>query len=319
MNRVIANRASAILYNWLITNQIVCKVILPANICESVPAAYMKAGCDLIFCDIELESYCMSVNEIMSNINKNDKVVLHFNHTYGYIDLQQRIFLLDLKEEYPNILIVEDCCLCIPWLNPDKFDEGMDMVLFSTGNTKVANIGYGGYAFIGDTWEYRTQITEYSENDLLGFEKHVKECHSKYGTRMREEVFLANWIEENIGDTETVFFNKVKRQIGDSLSHKKVLNEIYCGLPGSMKNEYSVWRYNLLLQNASFCKKVLFDNGLYCSSHYMSLGNGYWSNKKTPNCDYVYEHVINLFNDFCYTEEQAYETKRILMQIAIPI
>ena len=45
MYTVIGKRASSILYSWLTSNQIQREVIIPANICESVPATYLKAGC----------------------------------------------------------------------------------------------------------------------------------------------------------------------------------------------------------------------------------------------------------------------------------
>ncbi len=50
-------RACGILYNFLKSNSISGKVLMPANICETVPATYLKAGLDIEFFDISNKDF----------------------------------------------------------------------------------------------------------------------------------------------------------------------------------------------------------------------------------------------------------------------
>ncbi len=318
MYTVIGKRASSILYSWLTSNQIQREVIIPANICESVPATYLKAGCSISFCDID-HAFCLPWDVLLALAKEKENIIIHFNHAYGFLTEKQRLMLYRLKQEYPGIIIVEDCCLCIPELKYSSLCEDLDMVLFSTGNTKVADIGFGGYGYIHEKWSYKTAEEVFRQKDKDAFEVHVKESHIKENQKANMDIFFSHWLDcDSDCDLEN-YFALVQSQLQKVLLHKQKLNNIYAKIPGSLSNEYNTWRYNVFLENADYCKQVLFANGLYCSNHYMSLCNGYWSNDVTPYCNYVYKHILNLFNDFCYTEEQAIKTEEILSKIAVGI
>lgn len=314
MNRVIGNRASSVLYNILISNKIKGKALIPANICESVPATYMKAGLEIELYDISLSDFRADEEEII-NIIKNDNIsVLHYNHTYGLICKYDDIFISNIRRAFPDLFIVDDRCLAFP--ETEIYDQAADLVLFSTGKTKCVNIGWGGFGFISNRIRYCDSFkSTFFDKDLIQFERHMKECH-EIKQPVNKSIIMSDWL--NFDYNPNNYFEKVLEVQERSVKHKKKINDIYLSVPGSLPIEFCSWRYQLLLKNSKECSIELFKNNLYCSSHYMSLGNGYYKNKKTPVSDYLETHILNLFNDFSYTKEQAEKTVAILNKIAVP-
>ena len=255
MRMVIGFRASSIMYSWLVSNEIKGTVLLPANICETVPAVYVKAGLKIKLCDIDKETYDISEEIIRKKLSAEIKV-LHFNHTYGRKNVEQDTLICKIKNEYPNILIVEDRCLCEPDLSVPK--TVADIVIYSTGNTKVVNIGKGGFAYIGEKWNYIEQNEPFSDKADAEFDKHIKECHSNIRP-VDWKIMKAEWIKFDLGMSQDEYMDELNKELPRSIKHKKIINEIYSGLNGSLEDDYNIWRYQLLLKNAIECKKALFE------------------------------------------------------------
>ena len=315
MRLVTGFRASSVLYSWLICNHIEGTVILPANICETVPATYLKSGLKIKLCDIDKRNFDIS-EEIIKNTLNEDVKIIHFNHTYGRKDKDQDVLINNIKKEYPQIIIVDDRCLCEPDL--DYKGTSADMILYSTGHTKVVNIGKGGFAYISDKWDYIEQVEQYSNKADMMFDKHIKECH-KIIRSVDLNIMKSQWINFDLGMSTDEYINKLHDALPKAIEHKRIINEIYSELECSLGDNYNIWRFQLFLNNPIECRYALFRNGLFCNNHFMSLGNGYFSDVTTENCNYLYTHILNLFNDFCYTEEQAEKTVRILKDIMIPL
>lgn len=312
MKIVTGARASTVLYNWLLSNNIKTKVLIPCNICESVPATYMKAGCEVQFCDISKTDWGMDFESAKTIINEKKIGLLHYNHTYGCISNNDVLFISEIKKQFPNILIVDDKCLSIPALSNT---ENCDLTMYSTGYSKYLYINGGGYSCMSEKYNYRNYITKFLPECEENFDKHIKSCHANHAP-VDKNIMLSDWIPFEFSDGD--YFERMFAQKEKTDAHKKMINEVYSVIPGSLPMEYNNWRYNLLLENAEECRKELFENGLFCSYHYMSLGNGYFSSEKTPNADYLEKHVINLFNDFCYTREQAEKTAELLKNKVVP-
>ncbi|MBS6835635.1 MAG: DegT/DnrJ/EryC1/StrS family aminotransferase [[Eubacterium] rectale] len=316
MIKVTGSRASSILYNWLVCNRIQGAVIIPANICETVPAAYYKAGLQVFFCDIEPDTFQPQKREIENLIAQFEgKCVLHYNHTYGASLVNDKHFITKIKKDYPNVIIVDDQCLCVPdqW----QVKTEADLSLYSTGKTKVVDLNFGGFAFMPDKWTYQPTVINYNPKCFELFEEHIKECH-RNNQKVSKEILVSDWIENETKVQEN-YFEQIRRKLKESLEHKKQINSIYSTLQGSMGMEYQNWRYNILVENQAECLKALFDNNLFASFHYKSLGEGYFEDTKTPICNWLENHVINLFNDFHYSESQASKTVEILKRVSIPV
>lgn len=306
-------RACGVLYNILKANEIKGKVLMPANICETVPATYTKAGIECIFCDISEKDWQIDKKQALGYIRDNNITVLHYNHTYGYICHEDDEFIKMVKKNFDNIFIVDDRCLCFPEV--DKVNNDADLVLFSTGKLKCVDMGTGGIGVIADECDYDVFFMEYSEDDEVKFENHMKQCR-KNNSHVDKDILLTNWLNTEELNIE---YSEIRDMMRKAKEHKSKLNDVYSELPGCMQEDYCKWRYQLLLYNASECREALFQAGLFCSSHYKSLGNGFFTEKRMPVCEYLEKHIVNLFNDFYYTLDQAQKTKQILDKLANPV
>lgn len=316
-----SNRASAVLYNWLLSNKIKGKVLMAANICETVPATYYKCGIDVSFCDIEEETLSPNKDEILKLLNVNNDVnILHYNHTYGAELTADDDFLNYIHHNFSNLIIIEDKCLSIPDVRTPINKKNVDLILYSTGHTKVINLGYGGYGITKEKWKYCDFSTKYNSVYETDFDNHIKYCHANE-SKVNKEIITSNWINTDSSLLPKNYLLNIEEAIPTHLCHKDKINSIYNKYLKriSLGDLYNNWRYNIVVKNQKECLSALFANGLYASNHYKSLGSGYFLDLEFPNCDYIYNHVINLFNDFCYTIEQAERTAKLLYSLAKPL
>lgn len=189
-------------------------------------------------------------------------------HAYGIEDRFDIEFSI-LRTINPKIVIVDDKCLCIPKLV--DLSSAADLVLYSTGGKKQVDLGRGGIGYVADGWNYEDVPVE--ENCILS---------------------NAQWSL----DIETI-----EEQTKSVLAHKSRLNAIYMSeLPPQIQLiGHSQWRFNIIVTNKQEIMKAIFDAGLYASGHYSPQSD------QCPNAQWCYEYIINLFNDFYFTERQAYK------------
>lgn len=275
MKLVTANRANKILYNFIKSNNVEGKILLPANVCESVVYTLRYAGVDCEFMDIQADNLCLDQSAVLQLAPS--AAMLLFVHTYGVED-EYHEFFAQVKEVNPNIIIVDDKCLCLPDLEVEETPA--DLVLYSTGTKKMVNLGGGAIGYIADQWEY--DEVEVEPNDYLTNEK---------------------WLL----DTKQMYI-----KMDAMISHKEKLNAIYRDmLPASIQlpAQYQHWRFNILTDKKDEILKALFAEGLFASNHYQSL---------SPACaiaNNLHNYVVNLFNDQYYTKEQAIRTCEIINSI----
>lgn len=271
MQLLTANRANHILYNFLKSNNISGTFLVPVNICESVVNTLQYAGIDICFVDIA-DDLCIDRSFVLKNASAVSGVICV--HTYGCVcDFSE--FYASIKSVNPSLVIIDDCCLCVPEEN-QMSRLCADLQLFSTGSKKVVNAQGGGFAYCLDKWAYRDQ------NDKFGF--------------FNNDLYIYDWES----------FTELKR---DSLEHKRVLNKIYHTLLPQyiqLPYDYQQWRFNIWVDNKESILQSIFNAGLFASSHYQPLQLGF------PNAEKCASRIINLFNDHFYTQEQAVETCKII-------
>ena len=124
MQQVFSYRANKILFNFLRSNDLQGKVILPANICHDVVETLVYAGYTLQFVDIDARTLCLDWKQAIA-LAKEACAIL-FVHTYGMED-DFSDFYSAVREENPKIAIIDDRCLCFPCLDLVRTDA--DMVL----------------------------------------------------------------------------------------------------------------------------------------------------------------------------------------------
>lgn len=305
MRRIIGIRASAILYNFILSNNVKGTVLMSANICECVPAIYKKTGMDFLFCDIEFGTWVPDEKEILLLLSSRPEIkVLHYNRTYGEMGDHSEFFN-EVRRNFPLVIIIDDRCLALP----DWSGSGCqaDLTIYSTGKTKPVCIGKGAFAFMKDAWKYkRHHLDGDTEVADMAFHASINRCHAEHKSA-EWKVLLENWTDPaQLPDSNYEY--EVLTELTYIVKHKSEINDIYKRLPNALPEGMHDWRYNILVENQEDCLRNLFEEGLFASKHYLGLGNGYFSETKTPNCDWLAKHVINLFNDNNYTVDMAKRT-----------
>lgn len=264
---VTAYRASKILYNFLKSNQerIDAPFLIPANVCSNVPETLDEAGVKYRFVDIDARTLCIDEKYVLDHAKEISGIVLV--HTYG-VEFGFEEFYQQLREKNPDIFIVDDRCLCMPSFEEQTYDA--DLVLYSFSEKKQVNLGKGSMAYVSENVRY-------------------DECP------IPAQSFLTN--EEWTLDKQAVLTT-----MDAAIAHKEKLNAIYRkSLPKSIQlpEAYQHWRFNILVPNKEQIMLAIFDAGLFASGHYASQSHN------CPVAGKLYEHVINLFNDEYFTEEQV--------------
>lgn len=265
MKLLTANRANKLLYNFIKVNNISGKVLLPANVCPDVVKTLQFAGLSVQFLDLQTETLCM--NQEVALANAKDANMLIFVHTYG-IEYEFTAFFQQLREANPDLIIVDDKCLCLPDL--DVKDSAADLVLYSTGEKKMVNLGGGAIGYLADQWEYD--------------EVAVEGCDC-----LSNELWLL--------DPKQLYL-----KMDTIIAHKEKLNAVYrANLPENIQlpDAFQHWRFNILVQNKEEILAALQAEGLAAESVYAS------QSEECLLASNLHAYVINLYNDKSFTLEQA--------------
>ena len=275
MKLLTANRATKLLYNFLKVNNISGKVLLPANICPEVVKTLHYAGMTTQFVDLQVETLCIHQDAVLS-LAKEASVLL-FVHTYG-IEHDFYTFFDQVREQNPDIIIVDDKCLCLPDL--EVKDSAADLVLYSTGERKLVSLGGGAIGYLADRWEY--DEVEVEESELLSNELWLLDPKQLY---MRMDTVIA---------------------------HKEKLNSIYRSmLPEAMQlpDAYQHWRFNILVPNKEQILAALAAEDIPAESPSPAQDEACVVASK------LHTLAIQLYNDKRLTQEQAVRACEIICEL----
>jgi hypothetical protein len=305
-----APRASAILYNILVGCADSRPWLLPANICPIVPITFLKAQVPFEFVDISPATLHMDLAQAEELLGRKKIGGLLYAHTYGepYTPLE---FFSEIKSLHPSLIILDDRCLCVPDLEPIY---SADVILYSTGYAKIAELNSGGYAFLDDNFQYRPANLPFNPIHHDELERSYKRAVEK------QEKFVyrdSDWLK--IDPTFPAWYDyssRVELRLKGSLAHRAVLNRVYetC-LPKDIQlpQSYQTWRFNIRVKNKTRILTAIFDAGLFASSHYASLA-GIMADGYAPFAGALAGEVINLFNDEHFNEEMAQKTCEIILR-----
>lgn len=252
------------------------KVILPANICHDVVETLLYAGYELLFVDIDAQTLCLDWKQAIA-LAKEACAIL-FVHTYGVEDDYSDSFAT-IRKENPQIAIIDDRCLCLPCLDSEQTEA--DLVLYSMGEKKQVDLGAGGIGYVAGRWKYEDIVVP--ENAVLKNEM---------------------WVPIKAD---------IEKKMDEVIRHKEKLNAIYRSNLSKhvlrLPDSYQHWRFNIVVPNKIEMLNAIFDAGLFASGHYAVQGGN------CPIASNIYARVINLFNDFYYTEEQAQKTCDVILKV----
>ena len=274
MKLLTANRATKLLYNFLKVNNISGKVLLPANICPEVVQTLHYAGMTTQFVDLQVETLCIHQEAVLTAAK--DASMLLFVHTYG-IEHDFYTFFEQVREQNPDIIIVDDKCLCLPDL--EVKDSAADLVLYSTGERKLVSLGGGAIGYLADQWEY--DEVEVEESELLSNELWLLDPKQLY---MRMDTVIA---------------------------HKEKLNSIYRAmLPEAMQlpDAYQHWRFNILVPNKDQILAALAAEDIPAESPSPT------QDEACVVASNLHTLAIQLYNDKRLTQEQAMRACEIICE-----
>lgn len=312
MKIIQAPRASAILYHLLVSQTNSLPWLLPANICPIVPITFLKADVPFEFVDISAETLHMDLEQAEALIKRSRYGGLLYVHTYGEASTPKE-FLANAKSFNPELLILDDRCLCIPDLEPDIHSDA-DVTLYSTGYAKIVELNFGGYAYMKENLQYQPSYLPFNSKVHEELERSYKEAVSK---RRRFVYRDTDWLETNSNLPAWYDYrDQIESRQNSSLKQRGLLNDIYANrLPAEIQlpQAYQTWRFNIRVKNKKRIMDAILSASLFASSHYASLA-GIMTEGHAPQADKLADEVINLFNDHHFSLEQAEQICGIIVE-----
>src|SRR5687768_14783453 len=312
MQIIQAPRASAILYHLLVSQVNVLPWLLPANICPVVPIIFFKARVPFEFVDISAETLHIDMEQAEALIKRRKYGGMLYAHTYGEASTPDEFFA-NAKSLDPELLIIDDLCLCTPNLEPGN-NSHADVMLYSTGYAKIVELNFGGYAFLKEGVRYQPEQLPFTPQDHEELERSYKEAVSQ---RTRLIYHDTNWLETSSDIPAWYDYrNQIESRLDHSLIQRSKLNDIYTScLPAEIQlpQAYQTWRFNIRVKNKKRVMDAIFDAGLFASSHYASLA-GIMTEGEASHAEKLADEVINLFNDHHFSIEQAERVCGIIME-----
>jgi glycosyltransferase involved in cell wall biosynthesis len=139
---------------------------------------FFKAGIPIEFVDISAETLHMDLEQVEGRLERGEYGGVLNAHTYGESSTPNGFFQT-IKSRYPDLILVDNRCLCFPDLEPPQ-ELLADLALYSTGYAKMVELNFGGYAFLNDNLPYRPEHSPFSakahEEIKSGYKKAIQNC-----------------------------------------------------------------------------------------------------------------------------------------------
>ena len=317
MHWIYRNRASAILYEFLITLDKSTVFLLPSNSCPILIATFCKAGIKVRLTDIDDQFYLINPSHVFSSLeDAKTPLGLLFIRTYGFINDQSNFFS-KIKSQFPNTVIIDDRCLAIPSFEVDEIsDPNVDLILFSSGYSKVVELGFGGYGLTQKQINPRKHANlEFNKSDHQLLIDHFRDS---LDNDTPFEYPNSNWLDlRTPANSFLDYQSQVTSGLHDAASHKSKINAIYhsemSGNPSIqlLSPSYWNWRFCILSDKKEQILKNIFSNNYFASSHYQPV-DPFLGFKCSPVAFTLHQNVINLFNDFRITVDDAHSISDIV-------
>lgn len=303
---VFESRASSILYNLLLSLEDERPFLLPANVCPIVPLTFRKAGRRFSFVDIGGPDLAMDPEQCLDRLrgSREGFAGVLYVRTYG-MEGDADSFFRAARELRPDLLWIDDKCLCRPDCGGERLSPCADATLFSTGRAKHVDLGFGGFAHLGERVPYRRQSGRCEEAALDEIERNVKQAVA-YGVPF--EGGEGDWLDlSEPGLSWEAYERSVLATLQDVDEHQRRLNAIYTSaFPEEIRlpERFQSWRFHILVPEPDRLVERLFSAGLFASRHYAPLGRSFGEGR-FPVAERLHSKVVNLFNDRYFDEERA--------------
>jgi len=310
MKYIHESRASAIIHNLLLAQADLRPWLLPANICPIVPITFLKAHVPFEFVDISTSTLHMDLEQVEDRIKTHKFGGLLYAHTYGEPSTP-RDFFYSSKNIAPDLYILDDRCLCVPGF---ESDAPVDLTLYSTGQAKIVELGYGGYALAQDHIDYLPVKLPFDPQDYVELELSYKEAVQARKAFVYHD---SSWLETiRPIPVWRDYREKIESELKISLAHRDELNAIYKELLPfeiQLPQAYQMWRFNIRVKNKGNILQAIFRAGLFASSHYASLA-GIMVEGYAPRAEVLSNEIVNLFNDHHFDLQMAEKTCKVILE-----
>jgi hypothetical protein len=307
-------RACSVLYNLLVSLGDDRPFLLPANVCPVVPLTFRKAGRPFELVDVSGPDLAIDEARCLARIARDPEGVagLLFVRTYGALG-DAAPFFRAVKELSPDLLVIDDRCLCRPDPEAASRTPGAGVTLWSTGYAKYVDVGFGGFAHLRKGVPYQRSEGAFSSLVLEEVERGVKEALAR---GVPFEGPREDWLDLARPEVSWPVYQKgVLAALPEIDEHKRRLNAIYAeALPAEVRlpDRFQGWRFNVLVPEPDRLVERLFAAGLFASRHYASLG-GVLGKGRFPQAEALHRWVVNLFNDRSFDEERARHAVEVVL------
>ena len=124
------------------------EVIVPGYTCVVVPNAFKYAGVEVVYADIELDTYGLDIQSVYQVVTPNTKAIL-LHHLFGLVCKDYEA-ILDLAHRY-RLKVIEDCAHATGAIYKGRrIGNGGHVAFYSTEASKILNTIQGGLVTTND-------------------------------------------------------------------------------------------------------------------------------------------------------------------------
>jgi|688.fasta_scaffold01076_34 perosamine synthetase len=285
------------------------EVIIPSMAITSLLNAVEKNGLTPIFCDVDIKTWNATYKTIKSKITSNTSAIIIVD-TYGLLVNTDDI--IKLKQEYPNIKIIEDAAEAHGgYHNEVKAGSIGDISTFSFYANKIITTGEGGMVLTDDEETYKQLLADRNIN----FVERKRYIHSEAGFNFRMtnlQCCIGLGQLQNIGKTI-----KHRKRIAKRYNKNLKLNK-NIQLPYNGKGYDNVyWYYSIVVKdNYDKVIKALQDNNIDYRHFFYPLHKQPFinSNEPLPNSEYLAKYGVILPTYTELTNEQIDFISKIILE-----
>lgn len=177
------------------------EVIVPGYTCIVVPNAFKNAGIDVVYADIELDTFGLSAQRAAEKITAKTKAIL-IHHLYGLVCRDYEA-LLALAREY-RLMVIEDCAQAAGAVyKGKKVGNRGDVAFYSSEQSKCFTTSQGGVATTNNE-EIAARLKKYYLDAPFPPEERVYKLlttlrYNYYAYVHRGRWFLKDWLGYRYG------------------------------------------------------------------------------------------------------------------------
>ena len=279
------------------------EVIVPTNTFAATENAVLYCGATPILTDVDLDTFNISVADIVKKISKRTKAIIPVHYGGQSCDMKE---ILSIGKKF-NLKIIEDCAHALGATYDKKKCGSLGICgCFSFYPTKVITTGEGGMVSTSNSTIakkinlLRSQGMSVSANtressgkwkyDIvdIGYNYRIDEMRCALGLSQMERIDLINKLRIKIAKKYDKALSKINGLITPKI--KQGRNHIYHLYSIRVTSDYHLTRDELFVK--------LYNSGVGCSVQYVPLHqmsynkNRFKKTQKFPNADLIKDQVI---------------------------